>query len=220
MRFSPEGGESAKLAKEVQEQHLEIGLHEWNDEIKEDERQAEIAKMKAELGVDALTGLKTRKVFTEDLENALKYIRGEINGRAGEHIKDISVLFIDLDNFKEVNDTLGHSKGDTALKQVAEVLKNSVRDTDVVARFGGDEFYILLPRVKAVEAVAIGNKVLSNLNNDPNLKQLNIGASIGVSTSSMSTNATELVDFADMAAKHAKQSGKNRVALATEPEQV
>ncbi len=156
-----------------------------------------------QLGKDRLTGLGNRMSFDRELERELM-----LHGRGGQ---DCSILFVDLDNFKQVNDSKGHLEGDRALQKVAEVLTHSVRGTDFVARFGGDEFYILLPQTDKEEAVNAGNKILNALNTDEVLSDFGIGASIGVSSSSLSTNPVELVHLADVAAKKAKQSGKNRV---------
>ncbi len=196
-----------ELLKQNQEQDLVIGLHEWNDEVRE-----------AEGGTDPLTQLNTRAVFDRELKRALEFIRGEVpehHRAAGERIQEVCVLFIDLDNFKEVNDSFGHLVGDEALKTVAKVLTHSVRDTDVVSRFGGDEFYILLPRINEKDAEAMGNKILESIGSNPILRQFNIGASIGVSSSRRSTDPVALVHLADLAALDAKGAGKNRVSVST-----
>ncbi|MSU74568.1 GGDEF domain-containing protein [Candidatus Kaiserbacteria bacterium] len=157
-----------------------------------------------QLEKDRLTGLSNRMGFDRALERELM-----LRARGGQ---DCSILFIDLDNFKQVNDSKGHLEGDRVLQEVAEVLTHSIRGTDLVARFGGDEFFILLPQTDKEEALETGNKILTALNGS---KELFIGpgitASIGISSSSLSANATELVHFADLAAKKAKQSGKNQV---------
>ena len=192
-----------ELSKE-EAQDAQIGLLEW-----------ELEERDAQHGVDHLTGLKTRKTFERELDRPLKLIRGEVlEHRAGaEQIKEISLIFIDLDNFKRVNDILGHTAGDNALKKVAEILTGSVREADIVARFGGDEFYILLPRANEQIAMVVAEKVRANLDKNPKLKELGITASLGVCSvgASSATNSETLIHHADLAAKKAKQEGKNRV---------
>jgi len=175
-----------------------------------------IAKQEEQLGIDGLTGLKNRKEFENELEKSLRAIRAgeEWRRRAGsEPLKEISLVFIDLDNFKQVNDTHGHLAGDNALKKVAEVLKKSVREADVVARFGGDEFYVLLLRANEKDGRAVADKIQTNLKNDPRLNELNVTASIGVSSSDASNpiDSTTLITRADEAAYTAKRCGRDRV---------
>lgn len=198
--------EPRKLStEEVQDAH--IGLLEWELEERDNRH-----------GIDTLTGVKKREKFEAELDQLLRSIRGEVpeHNRSGdEQIKEVSLIFIDLDGFKSVNDTLGHHAGDEVLKKVAGVLTSSVRDTDVVGRFGGDEFFIFLPRDTEAQAEIVANKIRANLENHPKLKELNVTGSIGVCSSDISTDLTELVHFADTAAKESKQGGKNRVTVYT-----
>ncbi len=177
-----------------------------------------IAKQEKQLGIDDLTGLKNRKEFENELEKSPRAIRAWEGGRrrvGGESLKEVSLIFIDLDNFKRVNDTHGHLAGNDVLKKVAEVLKRSVREADVVARFGGDEFYILLPRANEKDGKAVADKIQTNLKNDPGLNELNVTASIGVSSANVSNpiDSTTLISHADKAAYTAKSVGKNQVEV-------
>lgn len=169
-------------------------------EIKEED--AEMGLLEWEQGVDRLTGLKTRLIFERELHKSLRF------GEA-------CVIFIDLDNFKNVNDTLGHLEGDNVLKRVADVVIHTVRETDTAARFGGDEFYVLLPQTNSESAEIVANKILANLKQDSKLFELNITASIGISSSHGSVELTpeSLVKAADAAANAAKQAGKDTVRL-------
>ena len=160
-----------ELSKE-EVQDAQIGLLEWELEDREER-----------YGLDHLTGLKTLKVFEQELERSLKMIRGEMEEhRTGvEPLKEVSLVFIDLDHFKEVNDTLGHTAGDDVLKKAAEHMKSAVRGTDLLARYGGDEFIALLPNTSEKHAVIVAEKLRATLDSDPELKKLGVTASIGVS---------------------------------------
>lgn len=159
---------------------------------------------------DSLTGLPNRRVFHDRLEHALARAR-----RTGEHL---ALLFIDLDRFKEINDSLGHAAGDIVLREVAERIRLEVREIDTVARLGGDEFIVLLDGTGGAEAVAgIAQKILDALapaicHDSGDLK---IGASIGISQFPQdATSATELAASADRAMYKAKSGGRNRYCFA------
>lgn len=171
-----------------------------------------------QLGTDRLTGLKNRTFFERELEHALQAIRAAGEGHhrhGGEPLREISIIFIDLDNFKQVNDMHGHLEGDSVLQKFAKVLSESVRGADVVARFGGDEFYVLLPRTSESNAAAVAEKIRANLEKSAELSSAGVSASLGVATAgSINTpDAEELIRRADAAAVAAKQAGKNRVKV-------
>ena len=194
-----------ELSKE-EVQDAQIGLLEWELEDREER-----------YGLDHLTGLKTLKVFEQELERSLKMIRGEMEEhRTGvEPLKEVSLVFIDLDHFKEVNDTLGHTAGDDVLKKAAEHMKSAVRGTDLLARYGGDEFIALLPNTSEKHAVIVAEKLRATLDSDPELKKLGVTASIGVSLTNTSdaTDSKPLIERADAAAYAAKKAGRNRVEM-------
>jgi diguanylate cyclase (GGDEF)-like protein len=158
---------------------------------------------------DSLTGLPNRRMFDDRLEHALARAR-----RSNEHL---ALLFIDLDCFKEINDSRGHAAGDTVLRAVATRIRAVVREFDTVARLGGDEFIVLLEATGGAAAVAgIAQKILDALT--PAIPHedgpLRIGASIGISQYPMdATNAAELAARADRAMYKAKSAGRNRFCL-------
>ena len=169
-----------------------------------------------QLGIDLLTGLKNRKSFEDELERSLKTISTGTEGHhrsGGEPLRELSLLFIDLDNFKQVNDKLGHQAGDDVLKRVAGILTNSIRESDAVARFGGDEFYVLLPRANEHHAMSIAEKIRTNLMKDSELNELGVTASIGIRSvnASNTTDQKTLINHADAAAYIAKHNGKNQI---------
>jgi diguanylate cyclase (GGDEF)-like protein/PAS domain S-box-containing protein len=156
---------------------------------------------------DGLTGLANRTLFTERVEHAL----------AGAGQGDLAVLFIDLDDFKHVNDSLGHAAGDQLLVAAARRLQGCLRPTDVAARLGGDEFAVLLERVTdAVAAATVAGRVLDTLHQPFGLngRTIPIKASLGVATARPGVDeADELLRNADVAMYAAKAGGKDRYEL-------
>ncbi|MFO7817370.1 MAG: GGDEF domain-containing protein [Desulfovibrionales bacterium] len=132
----------------------------------------------------------------------------------GRNQKNVAVIMLDLDNFKDINDTLGHDAGDILLKTAAERLNAAVRKSDTVARFGGDEFVLLLPELKDIEdAIRVAQKIVENFRSPfpTNTHQLIVTASIGIAVcpDDGSDEAT-LLKNADIAMYQAKQAGRNR----------
>jgi diguanylate cyclase (GGDEF)-like protein/PAS domain S-box-containing protein len=157
---------------------------------------------------DPLTGLANRVLFADHVERALASRR---RGRT-----KVSLLFLDLDDFKAVNDTLGHRAGDRLLIEVARRLSETIRAGDVVARQGGDEFTVLLDRVHGVEeAVASAERLATALRRPVELEGLTIviRVSIGIVLASDETSADDLLAHADAAMYAAKAQGKARYAV-------
>ncbi len=161
---------------------------------------------------DSLTGLPNRLSFEQTLT--------ELLNNKSNHVLETNtgLLFIDLDGFKNINDTLGHIAGDELLKSVADRLRWVVRSSDVIARLSGDEFVIALPHIKTVnDAYLVGQKVVSAISQHPfdlEHKRVFMGASIGVSIYPMDSQTPEqLVQHADLAMYEAKKSGKNTVCI-------
>jgi diguanylate cyclase (GGDEF)-like protein/PAS domain S-box-containing protein len=155
---------------------------------------------------DHLTGLNNRNGFKESFHRSLE--------RAKRTGKGIALMFIDLDLFKRVNDTLGHDVGDHLLQAVASRLKDSVRPYDVVSRIGGDEFTVILDELDDVaDASLVAQKILVALRRPFSLKngmEFAIGASIGISTyPECGTGIDELMQAADVAMYQAKGAGRN-----------
>jgi diguanylate cyclase (GGDEF)-like protein len=136
--------------------------------------------------------------------------------------RPLSLLFMDLDGFKGINDTYGHLSGSRALVEVAAVLRGSARETDVVARFGGDEFALVLPDTGAVGAMAVGNRVRERVAAHPFLAvdglNLHLTASVGVATlPDVAASAEALLRAADTAMYAVKDRGKDGVQAAAAP---
>ena len=158
---------------------------------------------------DPLTGLANRSLFFDRVGHAIARL-----GRQGA--ASIAVLFVDLDDFKKVNDTLGHARGDRLLALVAERLRSVVRAADSVGRLGGDEFALLLEDLTSADgAVIVAERALSLLAKPFELhgQSVNVSASIGIAVrSDAKGSADELINEADAAMYEAKRTGKGRVA--------
>lgn len=154
---------------------------------------------------DTLTGLPNRQLFLDRLEHSLV--------RSQRTKEPFAVMFIDLDKFKFVNDTMGHPAGDQLLQSVSERLVDTLRASDTVARIGGDEFTILLPELeKAKHAASIATKLIDYLHRPYILDDgvAEIGASIGIAMyPGDGDNMDDLLNHADMAMFQAKQEGRN-----------
>lgn len=201
----PERVPAARKLSTEEVQDAQIGLLEW--ELEERDKQH---------GIDHLTGLKTRKVFERELEYSLKMIRGEIRPRAGaESYKEASLISIDIDHFKQINDTLGHQAGDEVLRKVSELLEQSVREADIVARVGGEELMVLLRGAEEAFAAQKAEELRAKVEQTAfdAYPGLNITASFGVVSSKSSTDAKMLYENVDKALYRAKRGGRNRVEV-------
>ena len=173
---------------------------------------AELSRLKEELNFqafhDSLTGLANRSLFVDRVTEHLAACK---DGRMPV------ILFLDLDDFKTVNDTLGHAAGDRLLIDVAERLRGELRPEDLPARLGGDEFAVLLDDDQDLEvAVAVADRIVDSLRVGFLLgtSEVQVGGSIGIAAARLGTErADELLRNADVAMYTAKTSGKNRVAI-------
>ena len=160
---------------------------------------------------DALTGLPNRLLLEDRMKQA--------TARQDRQRAPVAVLFIDLDRFKDVNDTLGHAAGDRLLQEVAERVGNCVRDGDTVARIGGDEFVVLLVGLHEVaDAALVADKIVAAISASCLIdgKELHITASIGIAVfPEDGQNIDALLRSADSAMYHAKQEGSGRFSFFT-----
>ena len=158
---------------------------------------------------DSLTGLPNRKLFSDRLDIAL--------AQAQRNQKKVGIAMLDLDNFKDVNDTLGHAMGDLFLKAMAERLSAELREGDTVARFGGDEFMLILPDLKVIEdAIQVAQKIVDSFCKPflVDTHQLVVTTSIGIAVyPDDGTDDDILLRNADIAMYQAKQAGRARYQL-------
>jgi diguanylate cyclase (GGDEF)-like protein len=175
------------------------------------QRSLVVPKLEEEARIDPKTGLFNARHFNTALE-------GEF-GRAQRFVRPLSVLMADLDLLREVNNTYGHLAGDAALEAVAQVLQRELRDYDVPARFGGEEFAIVLPETGVEEAAEIAERIrcavsATEIRVDTAPGPIHITTSIGVAAYPMhADDATGLVHQADVAVYRAKVQGRNRVVI-------
>ena len=173
-------------------------------EIKKNEE-----RLKHQAYFDSLTGIPNRTLFLDRSEIALNQAKRSNEG--------LAVIFIDLDEFKELNDTLGHDAGDVMLKAVSQRFINCARKSDTVSRRGGDEFTILMPRIKNIEdAVKLAERILLSNKNAISIKEKMVfpKTSIGISIYPHDGDSIEtLINNADKAMYYAKESGKNQYSL-------
>ena len=164
--------------------------------------ECKIAELEARADVDPLLDILNRRGFERELARSLAYVR-----RYGT---DATLMVIDLDGFKGVNDRHGHAAGDALLKAVAAALRGKVRASDVVARLGGDEFGVLLWNVDAGRAAAKGvelENIIAQARADHNGAALQVGASAGAVALAPESSAEAIIDAADKA-MYARKHGR------------
>jgi diguanylate cyclase (GGDEF)-like protein len=188
---------------EVNRTILEIFAARASAEIQRHDAEAEISFLGQH---DALTGLPNRALFTDRLHQAIAF--------AEAHSSSFALLFLDIDHFKKINDSLGHQRGDAFLRKIGELLKASVKPIDTVSRRGGDEFIILLPEdTPPEEAASLAQSICEKIAKPFEIDGFRIGAtaSIGVAVYPRDGKTAEtLIKNADIAMYYAKESGRNQ----------
>ncbi|MGH9580409.1 MAG: diguanylate cyclase, partial [Terriglobales bacterium] len=166
-------------------------------------------KMQHQSITDGLTGIKTRRFFMEALQSEWK--------RASRSGRPFSVVLLDLDKFKQVNDSMGHLEGDLVLARVGRLLEQKCRQSNVVARYGGDEFMILMPETGVEQAQILSERLRLWLATDPMLNERKVTGSFGVSTFPLhGATVEDVVRVADAGMYVSKHNGGNRVSTAEE----
>ena len=209
-----EQGEAAELRETQQKLHSAAQLAHANAQLERTvrERTAELARARDEAErfarIDMLSNLANRRYFEESAAQEL--------ARAQRYGQPLCVMLIDIDRFKQINDTHGHAAGDAVIRAVAAVARAVVRDTDFVARIGGDEFSILLPGIGLAQAVAAAERLCERMATTPvehGGHVLAFTVCVGVSQLvAGDTGAGSLLQRADQALYAAKQAGRNQVA--------
>lgn len=185
---------------------VQLKIKSLQDSLKESNQQ-----LKELSQTDALTSLANRRCLMEIL--AVEYERSQRN------ITPFSLLMIDLDHFKKINDTYGHQEGDVVLRSLSELMLSHLRQYDTAARFGGEEFSLVLPETDPVEAAGVAErmrKAIAGMSFTGAIAKLKITASIGVATvpKPQIQSVDEMLRAADDALYEAKSNGRNRVEVA------
>jgi len=194
--------QSIKKQNEV----LKTQMQKYRQEIERLQNELSTAKTEAEM--DFLTQLPNRRRFVRALKDSLRNHK--------EKNYPFSLIVLDIDDFKKINDTYGHSGGDTVLKEIAYILKNYLRANTVIGRLGGEEFAILIPGINGKKAKHIAErirKVLENRSISYKNKTIKVTASFGVTESVKKDTPESIIDRADKALYKAKNSGKNTVKI-------
>lgn len=169
------------------------------------ENATETTRMQAMAHHDGLTGIWNRRYFEESLENLVLGYERDTNP------EPFSLILLDVDRFKLFNDTWGHSEGDLVLKHLAGMLQSCVRPEDIPARFGGEEFAVLLPRTRMEEAKLVAERIRRELESHSPSRQYKVTASFGVAEWEDGFDRPQFIESADRALYQAKESGRNRV---------
>ena len=156
---------------------------------------------------DALTAVGSRKLLEDKLQAEC--------ARAKRYKRQFSIAIIDLDNFKTINDVLGHAAGDDALRKLADCMKSQKRATDILTRYGGDEFVIIMPETKAKDAVILLERIRAKTQEIKVVEDLTMTISCGIaqSLSEPADSSREVMRRADLALYEAKSAGRNRVKI-------
>ena len=196
-----------KLEEMIQERTKELEDINFDLESQIEIRQAAEKKLEFLAYNDELTSLPNRTLFIEKVKSALS--------QAKRNESLLSVLFIDLDRFKNINDSHGHDVGDKLLKEISNRLKKTLRDSDTIARNGGDEFSILIENMEDIrEPFVVANKIIVSMNEKFEIEghNVHIGASVGIAVYPLDgDDALELLKLADTAMYEAKKEGGNNL---------
>lgn len=179
--------------------------------------EGQMKTMEEEHGIDPLTGALRREVIEKEINRMLPLIRDEKKERRenADSYKEACLIFIDIDKFKNVNDTYGHAVGDVVLKEIVSLLKDTIRETDMLGRYGGDEFIAFLPNTSEKNAVEIANKLRTKIDENVRLRGYGVTGSFGVCSTDVSAadDAENFMKHADEAAYLAKEAGGNQVRV-------
>ena len=167
--------------------------------------ETKMAELEALAMRDGLTGLLNHRAFHERLSEAYSYAR-----RYGE---PLSVIMLDVDHFKQFNDTFGHPEGDTVLRGISDLIVTNNRTSDVIARYGGEEFALVLPNTSLVAGIVVAERIRSAIETHP-WPLRTVTASLGITALTPADTERTLVVRADAALYTSKQEGRNRVTVA------
>jgi diguanylate cyclase (GGDEF)-like protein len=167
-------------------------------------------KIQRQATCDGLTGLVNHKTFYETLEREL--------WRSRRHGGQISLIMIDVDNLKRINDTYGHRAGDKVLKDISKLITQCVRQIDIAARYGGDEFAVILPNTSLADATVVAQRMVNAVSESPtnwNRQEIPISISVGLGQCEANSTPEDITNRSDQALYLAKEAGKNTFRVFT-----
>ncbi|MBN1393170.1 MAG: sensor domain-containing diguanylate cyclase [Sedimentisphaerales bacterium] len=165
-------------------------------------------KIQRQATMDGLTGLANHKTFYETLEKEL--------WRTRRYGGQISLIMVDIDNLKKINDTHGHHAGDKVIKEISKKIKSCIRHIDTAARYGGDEFAVILLNTSLAEAVVVAERMVDTVSDSPitwKKEQIALSVSVGVGEYDAESNPEDITSRSDQALYMAKKAGKNTVRI-------
>lgn len=184
------------------------------------ELETQIHSLERDLIHDSLTRLKTRAFFEEELGIYLRVINQNNAGKRKEWFgfRNLSIIFFDIDHFKNINDTYGHDTGDIVLQKIAETIHNSLRTGDTLARWGGEEMITSLLGANEKDAAIKAEKIREKIEaiTFPEIPDLHVTISLGIASFEKDMTFSELVKRADNAVYFAKNNGRNKVVTYSE----
>jgi diguanylate cyclase (GGDEF)-like protein len=193
-----------KMTKELRQYHEKLEYTVTELQVEATERKAAIKELELLAVTDPLTTLINRRKFNELLSYEIE--------RNQRYQADLSLIMCDIDHFKQINDSFGHDAGDRALKIFTEKIRKNIREVDIFARWGGEEFMILMPNVKITDANSIAEK-LRKVIETTNIKVIDsLTASFGVTNFGNGDTMESFIKRADEALYQAKNKGRNAVA--------
>ena len=194
----------SSLSKEKLVKTIDSALAKWRQIQQAKADQEELERL---ANLDSLTGLYNRRVILHRLNERIKYVR-----RYGE---ELSLIMLDIDHFKKVNDQYGHLIGDGVLEGIAVLVQRNIRDTDVVGRYGGEEFIIILLKTGLSSALGVAERIRKAIEaaemKDSEGNVFSVTVSEGVSSYKPAEDERSLISRADDALYRAKENGRNRV---------
>lgn len=165
-------------------------------------------KTQRQAKTDGLTGMLNHRTFYEQLEIELR--------RSQRYTSQLSIIMIDIDNLKPINDGYGHRAGDMAIKQIARRISACIRQIDIAARYGGDEFSVILPNTSLEDATVVAERMVEMVKNTPMVwegNRINLSISVGVGQYEGGGTVSDVTNATDQALYAAKQAGKGRVKV-------
>ena len=177
-------------------------LTEVNKTLEEKVKQR-TQELERQANTDSVTGIASRYAIIERLEQCYAEFQ--------RYRRPFSILMIDIDYFKQVNDTHGHQIGDQVLRELAQCIFNNIRNSDTVGRYGGEEFLVLLPESNADKSLELAERIRAQIEQLRMVNNIQVTASVGISTITVDTNSDKLISQADKALYAAKKLGRNQV---------